>query len=193
MLFIFGLPKIICSSQYSMKAETSSRCNLLPIKTFPMVLLALTMKSMGEESGQNQNKNLTRHILHKMSRRLVRKTQQGTTHVESVYHPFPPQAEADRRKQKTPWNARKQNKPSLLFTAKPRIKEAKAQHDCNRYQGERFKTFFRKGLRFWQISWWSVSKTPIPVLRKLILKSRSDLERPQLTCCQAEGCFTQQI
>lgn len=26
-----------------------------------MVLLALTMKSMGEESGQSQNKNLTRH------------------------------------------------------------------------------------------------------------------------------------
>lgn len=61
LLFIFGLPKIMCSSQYSIKAETSGPCNLLPIQTFPMVLLALTMKSMGEESGQSQNKNLTRH------------------------------------------------------------------------------------------------------------------------------------
>lgn len=34
--------------------------------------------------------------------------------------------------------------PSLLFTERPRIKEAKAQRVCNRYQGERFKTSFQE-------------------------------------------------
>lgn len=41
---------------------------------------------MGEESAQNQNKNLTRHILHKMGKKtLVRQYHLVGNHTHGVY------------------------------------------------------------------------------------------------------------
>lgn len=77
-----------------------------------MVLLALTMKSMGEESGQNTNRSHTPYFAQNEPKTVVKKTVSPSwePHTLSINYLLPPPEKADKKKLKRACNAGEQNK-----------------------------------------------------------------------------------
>ena len=166
-----------------------------------MVLLALTMKSTGEEFGQNQNKNLTRHILHKMSKRLVRQYHLAGNHTRGAYIlSTPSTAKADKNKAKNPpLNARKPNQTTLLLTANPRtrwvdIKRLKLSVSATGTRERNIKLLFNKGLGFWKPAGDLSAELQSLCSENQFWNLKEWFGKGTINyCCRAEGSFIQQI